>query len=125
MLDFTGRSGQAPRTPGRSDPHGGGVKDDMARHLVVATEKETWSLGGMHRHVTALGLADGRRVPRPQAILNLELGLATYLVDVAGQPAELEIVPRCARCGTAHLRTKRDADGREILLELPDPDPAG
>lgn len=92
----------------------------MARHRVVATEKETWSLGGVHRHVTVLALADGHRIPRSHAILNLELGLATYVVDVDGRPTELEIVRRCHRCGTAHLRTKRDSPDHELLLELPD-----
>ncbi len=92
----------------------------MARNLVVATEKETWSAGGAHRHASALGLVDGRRVGRSFAILNLELGLASYYMVVGGRDADVRILARCARCGFAHLQVDDGASDHDALLELRD-----
>lgn len=92
----------------------------MAAYRVTGTGKGDEWAGGHHRHITALCLEDGRRVPKPTAISNIESGLESYYTIADGQRANVEVIQRCGRCSAKYLRTDRDTTTRDNLLSLPD-----
>jgi len=92
----------------------------LASYRVDKTDKETVSLGIVHRHIAALCLQDGRRVPKATAIRNIVYRIEAYYTYASGQRAEVEVVDRCSQCHSAFLRTDRDTTTENNLLELPD-----
>lgn len=92
----------------------------MAAYRVNKTDKAAESTGGYHRHIVAICLDGGRRVPKATAIVNIETGSESYYTYADGQRANVEVVPRCARCAAKYLRTDRDTTTKDNLLELPD-----
>lgn len=91
----------------------------MEAQLVVRTEKQTMWPGGLHQHVAAIVLEDGRRVTADDAILRIDIRSAAYNCVVAGQTVPVSVA-RCERCALDHLGTPLDTAGREHLLSLPD-----
>lgn len=91
----------------------------MPDHRVLRTGKETKYVGGTHRHIALLCTATAR-VPKAVAIAQIRRGTDTYWTLADGQRANVEVVDRCARCGTDYLRTDRDSTIKNNLLELPD-----
>jgi hypothetical protein len=75
--------------------------------------------GGLHPHVSAIVLDDGRRVEADEAIWRLDIGAATFSVWMDGQNASVE-VHRCSQCSADELSTDRDTTTRRLLLALPD-----
>ena len=92
----------------------------MASYRVDATDKESVSAGGEHRHVVSLCLEDGRRIPKAVAIRNTRLRAETYSTFRAGQRAEVEVSTQCPLCYSEYLRTNQDSTTKNNLLELPD-----
>jgi hypothetical protein len=92
----------------------------MADHRVTRTSKEDAWAGGQHRHIAALCLDDGSRVPKATAIARIRARLERYWTYAEGQQAWVEVVDRCDRCANAYLRTDRDSTTKNNLLELPD-----
>lgn len=92
----------------------------MASYRVVRTDKYDESSGGNHKHIDALCLESGRRVPKESAIRNIRLGLESYYTYADGLRAEVEVASRCDRCSTAYLKTDRDTTTKNNLLSLPD-----
>jgi hypothetical protein len=86
---------------------------------VIRTEKRLMWPGGIHPHVAALVLDDGKRVDVEEAIWRIDIGAAAFCVWVDGQRADVE-VHRCARCAMNELQTSRDTAARQHLLALPD-----
>jgi Protein of unknown function (DUF3892) len=93
---------------------------NLAAHRVVKTDKGSESAGGYHRHIVALCLEGGRRVPKSTAISNIEGRVESYYTNAGGQQANVEVVQRCIRCSSKYLRTDRDSTIKDNLLELPD-----
>lgn len=91
----------------------------MSLVRVIKTEKRLMWPGGLHPHVAALVLEDGRRVEADEAIWRIDIGAASFCVLVDGQQAAVE-VHRCARCAIDQLQTSRDTESRHHLLRLPD-----
>ena len=91
----------------------------MEAALVVRTEKQSMWPGGLHQHVAALVLEDGRRVVADDAILRIDIRSAAYRCVVNGQPVPVSVA-RCERCALDHLGTPLDTAGRQYLLALPD-----
>lgn len=91
----------------------------MEASLVVRTEKQTMWPGGLHRHVAAIVLEDGRRVAADDAILRIDIRSAAYRCVVNGQPVPVSVT-RCERCALDHLATPLDTARRQYLLALPD-----
>lgn len=92
----------------------------MAAYRVNKTDKGGESVGGYHRHIVAICLEGGRRLPKATAILNIEAGSESYYTFADGQSANVEVVQRCSRCASKYLRTDRDTTTKDNLLELPD-----
>lgn len=92
----------------------------LAAYRVLKTDKGDETAGGFHRHIAALCLEGGRRVPKATAISNIETRLESYYTSAGGQQANVEVVERCARCASKYLRTDRDSTIKDNLLELPD-----
>lgn len=91
----------------------------MEARQVVRTEKQMMWPGGLHPHVAALVLDDGRRIEAAEAILKLDIRTAAYTVIVDGRAADVA-VERCERCALDHLYTVRDTAARQHLLNLPE-----
>ena len=92
----------------------------MGSYRVDATDKESISAGGEHRHIVSLCLEDGRRISQAVAIRNTRLHAETYYTLRQGQRAEVEVSSQCPRCYSEYLRTNRDSTTQNNLLELPD-----
>lgn len=92
----------------------------MAGHQVTATDKEDATAGGAHRHIAALCLADGGRVPKAIAISQINAGRESYYTYADGRQAWVRVASRCDRCAAEYLRTDADTTTRNNLLELPD-----
>lgn len=92
----------------------------MASFQVVKTDKASEWAGGQHKHIAALCLEGGRRVPKATAIANIESKVESYYTYADGQRANVEVVQRCGRCSSKYLRTDRDSTIRDNLLSLPD-----
>jgi hypothetical protein len=92
----------------------------MASYRVVRTDKESTSAGDYHRHIAALCLEGGRRVPKLQAIRNIRTGAESYYTYADGQRAEVEVANRCSQCYSEYLRTNKDTSTKNNLLSLPD-----
>jgi hypothetical protein len=92
----------------------------MASYRVDRTAKESTYTGGEHRHIAALCLADGRRVPKATAIYNIEHSVESYYTFAGGERAEVEVVARCSSCLQPYLRTDKDTTTKNNLLSLPD-----
>ena len=92
----------------------------MASFRVDATDKESVSAGGEHRHIVSLCLEDGRRIPKAVAIRNTRLRAETYYTFRQGQRAEVEVSTQCPLCYGEYLRTSQDSATKNNLLELPD-----
>ena len=75
--------------------------------------------GGIHTHVAALVLDDGRIFPADDAMLRIDLRSEAFCVVVDGQPVSLA-VERCALCSMDCLCTTHDSATRQHLLRLPD-----
>jgi hypothetical protein len=91
----------------------------MTAYRVLAIEIET-SGGPNHPHVSALHLADGRRVPALRAMTNVKYGVEGYYAgqdDDEGVP--LRTVGPCSACGQHYLRADDPTTGRDRLLRLP------
>jgi hypothetical protein len=91
----------------------------MEAPLVVRTEKQAMWPGGLHQHVAAIVLQDGRRVSAEDAILRIDIRAADYRCVVAGQTVPVSVA-RCERCALDHLGTPLDTGDRQHLLSLPD-----
>ena len=101
----------------------------MTDYRVLAIEIET-SGGPNHPHVSAIHLADGRRVPAPRAMTNLKYGVEGYGAGIGDDDAApLRTVGPCSGCGRRYLRADDPSSGRDRLLRLPvrvsEPDPLG
>jgi hypothetical protein len=92
----------------------------MADHQVTATDKEDATPGGVHRHIAALCLADGARVPKAIAISHIKAGRERYWTSVGGRQAWVRVIGRCDRCAAEYLRSDPDVTTSNNLLELPD-----
>jgi uncharacterized protein DUF3892 len=92
----------------------------MAAFRVRRTDKETATVGGIHRHIATLCLEDGRSVPKLQAIANIRMGLESYYTFADSLRADVEVVDRCYLCASEYLKTNRDTTTRNNLLWLPD-----
>ncbi len=92
----------------------------MGDHRVIRTEKQTTYVGGSHRHIAGLCLAEGGKVSKATAIVNIESGRESYWTSADGQRATVRVVNRCERCADKYLRTDRDTTTKDNLLELPD-----
>jgi hypothetical protein len=92
----------------------------MASYRVDRTEKEYTSVGGTHRHIGAICLEDGRKVPKTSAIHNIQAGIETYWTSADGLRANVQVAAQCSRCISPYLRTDRDTTTRDNLLSLPD-----
>ena len=91
----------------------------MTGHRVLAIEIETAG-GPNHPHVSALHLADGRRIPARRAITNLKYGVEGYDAGSGDtDEAPLRTVGPCAGCGLRYLRADDPTTGRDRLLRLP------
>jgi hypothetical protein len=86
---------------------------------VVGTIKEDESLGGSHRHVTWIRLANGGQTSKTQAIALMRLGARHFVVESAGGRQELR-VDRCPRCGLDQLWADEIGALTDPLLRLPD-----
>lgn len=91
----------------------------MEARRIVRTEQVTMWPGGLHPHVAALILEDGRRIDAGEAIWRIDVRVVAFDVVVDGRVAEV-VVERCERCAQDHLRTSLDTAGREHLLALID-----
>lgn len=92
----------------------------MTRHRVIRTRKDTAWPSGDHRHVSDLCLASGGMLTKDTAIARIRAGMDSYYTEAAGLIAEVEVVDRCARCGSDYVRTNRDETPANNLLDLPD-----
>ncbi len=91
----------------------------MEARQVVRTERQTMWPGGLHSHVAALILDDGRRIEAAEAILRLDIRAAAYTVIVDGRASDVA-VERCERCEIDHLYTERHTAAMQHLLALPE-----
>jgi hypothetical protein len=91
----------------------------MTVYRVIAIEIET-SGGPNHPHVSAIHLADGRRVPALRAMTNLKYGVEGYDAGSGdADEAPVRAVGPCSGCGQRYLRADDPATGRDRLLRLP------
>ena len=90
----------------------------MTDYRVTAIEIET-SGGPNHPHVSAIHLADGRRVPALRAMTNLKYGVEGYDAGPGDDGAPLRTVGPCSGCGQQYLRADDPTTGRDRLLHLP------
>ena len=91
----------------------------MTDYRVLAIEIET-SGGPNHPHVSAIHLADGRRVPAVRAMTNLKYGVEGYDAGTGDDDrAPLRTVGPCSGCGRSYLRADDPTTGRDRLLRLP------
>lgn len=86
---------------------------------VVGTIKEDEPLGGSHRHVTWIRLADGGQTSKTQAIDLMRLGTRHFAIAGPGGQRELR-VDRCPRCGLDQLWADEVGAPTDTLLRLPD-----
>lgn len=91
----------------------------MEVHRVVRTEKRTMWPGGLHPHVSALILDDGRRVEADDAMRRIDVRAAAFSCIVQGRTATVVVAP-CALCARDDLCTTLDSATRAHLLTLPD-----
>lgn len=91
----------------------------MEARRVVRTEKQLMWPGGLHPHVAALVLDDGRRVEADDAIWRIDIRSAAFSCTVDGRTVDV-VVDRCERCALDHLCTTLDTATHEYLLMLPD-----
>jgi hypothetical protein len=89
----------------------------MEARRVVRTEQVMRWPGGLHPHVSALILEDGRRVAADVAIWRLDVRSVAFEVVVDDRVASVS-VERCPRCDQDHLCTTLDGPGRQYLLPL-------
>lgn len=73
--------------------------------------------GGLHPHVAALVLDDGRRIDAAEAIWRLDVRSVAFEVMADAQLAAVA-VERCPRCDQDHLCTTRDTPRHQYLLVL-------
>jgi hypothetical protein len=99
---------------------GHSIEASMGSYRVDATDKESVTEGGEHRHIVSLCLEDGRRIPKAVAIRNTRLRAETYYTFRQGQRAEVEVSTQCPLCYSEYLRTNQDSTTKNNLLELPD-----
>jgi hypothetical protein len=91
----------------------------MTDYRVLAIEIET-SGGPNHPHVSAIHLADGRRVPALRAMTNLKYGVEGYDAGTGNDDgAPVRTVGPCSGCGQRYLRADDPTTGRDRLLRLP------
>jgi hypothetical protein len=90
----------------------------MTDYRVTAIEIET-SGGPNHPHVSAIHLADGRRLPALRAMTNLKYGVEGYDAGTGEDNAPLRTVGPCSGCGRQYLRADDPITGRDRLLRLP------
>jgi hypothetical protein len=90
----------------------------MTDYRVIAVEIET-SGGPNHPHVSAIHLADGRRLPALRAMTNLKYRVEGYDAGSGDDRAPLRTVGPCSGCGQRYLRADDPTTGRDRLLRLP------
>lgn len=91
----------------------------MTDYRVLAIEIET-SGGPNDSHVSAIHLADGRRVPALRAMTNLKYGVEGYDAGAGDHDeAPVRTVGPCSGCGRSYLRADDPTTGRDRLLRLP------
>jgi hypothetical protein len=91
----------------------------MTDYRVLAIEIET-SGGPNDPHVSAMHLADGRRVPALRAMTNLKYGVERYDAGTGDDDgAPVRTVGPCSGCGRSYLRADDPTTGRDRLLRLP------
>ena len=84
---------------------------------MVRTEQVMMWPGGLHPHVAALILEDGRRFAADDAMWRIDVRSVAFEVLVDDRVADIA-VERCPRCDQDHLCTTLDVPGRQHLLPL-------
>jgi hypothetical protein len=69
-----------------------------------------------HERITHIGWP-GNKISAEQAIRNIESGIQSYFVRVAGHEVKIIVVERQ---GVKYLKTQNDGDSPDNLLSLPD-----
>lgn len=89
----------------------------MEARRVVRTEQVMMWPGGLHPHVAALILDDGRRIDAADARWRIDIRSAAFDVLAEGRVAAVS-VERCPRCDQDDLCTTLDTSLRRYLLVL-------
>lgn len=89
----------------------------MEARRVVRTEQVMMWPGGLHPHVAALILDDGRNIDAAEAMWRIDVRSAAFDVVADGRVAAIAVA-RCAQCDQDRLCTTLDTPGREVLLAL-------
>lgn len=91
----------------------------MEARRVVRTEKQMMWPGGLHPHVAALVLEDGRRIDAADAIWQIDVRALAFRLTVGNVAADVT-VERCPVCSVDQLGTTLDTATRRHLLALAD-----